>query len=149
MTVELTNDFFAIIDVETEFKNRNNPLQVKNGKITESNLVEDKKYTYFFKRIETNDEQMVVHAKHLPEFIELLNCFVSSQLNIKKKYGFKYKNGGGFDAKITQDDGEKFLAIQIEDNTVYLDKYSCRVLSSKLSKIMAKCDFDFYFLEYT
>lgn len=146
MKVELTRDFVAIIDINTESKNRNNPLKVQSGKITNSELIEEYKYTYHFQRIETMDGVIVVYAKHLPEFVELLNCFVSSQLNIKKKYGFKYINGGGFYAKITQEDGEKFLAIQINEDTKFLDKYSCRVLSSKLSKMFAKCEFEFHFI---
>lgn len=148
MKVELNKDFFAIINVESESKNRNNPLQVKNGRITESKLVEEYKSTYYFQHIETNNKITLVHAKHLPEFIELLNCFVSNQLNIKNKYGFKYTKGGGFYANITQDDGEKFLAFSIEDQIIHLDKYSCRVLSSRLSKIVAKCEFEFHPIDY-
>lgn len=147
MKVELNKDFFAIINIKSESRNRNNPLQVKNGRITESELVEEYKSTYYFRYVETNDGVIVVYAKHLPEFIELLNCFVSSQLNIKKKYGFKYTNGGGFYAKVTQKDGENFLAINIKDEIIFLDKYSCRVLSSKLSKMMAKCEFEFHSMD--
>lgn len=146
MKVELTRDFYAIIDVNTESKNRNNPLEVKNGKITKSELIEEYKSTYYFQRIESVNGGIVVHAKHLPEFIELLNCFVSSQLNIKKTYDFKYTNGGGFYAKVTQKNGENFLALQVDEDTKFLDKHSCRVLSSKLSKIMAKCEYEFHFI---
>lgn len=145
MKIELTNNLYAVIDATTEIKNRNNPLQVKNGRVTESKLVEEHKSIYYFQYIETNDGVIVVHAEHLPEFIELLNCFVASQLNINKRYGFKYTNGGGFHASISQKDGEKFLAFNIEDNMIHLDKYSCRILSSKLSKIAAKCEFEFHF----
>ena len=74
MKVELNKDFFAIINVVSESKNRNNPLQVQNGRITESKLVEEYKSTYYFQYIETSNGILVVHAKHLPEFIELLNC---------------------------------------------------------------------------
>lgn len=146
MKVQLTNDFYAVIEVDTDIKNRNNPLQVKYGKITESELVQEIKSTYYFQRIETNDATMVVQAKHLPEFIELLNCFISNQLNVKKQYGFKYTNGGGFYANIKQDKGEIFLLLSIDDEEIFLDKYSCKVLSSKLSKIMAKCEFEFHFV---
>ena len=148
MKVELNKDFFAIINVESESRNRNNPLQVKNGRITESKLVEEYKSTYYFQYIETSNGILVVHAKHLPEFIELLNCFVANQLNVNKRYSFKYTNGGGFHANITQIDGEKFLAFNVEDNMIYLDKYSCRVLSSKLSKMMAKCEYEFHSMDY-
>jgi hypothetical protein len=145
MKIELTNDLYAVIDATTEIKNRNNPLQVKNGRITESKLVEEYKSIYYFQHIETNDGVIVVHTKHLPEFIELLNCFVSNQLNVKKRYGFKHKNGGDFYATIKQDQGEIFLLLSIENEEIFLDKYSCKVLSSKLSKIMAKCEFEFHF----
>ena len=148
MKVELTRDFVAIIDVNTEAKNRNNPLQVKNGRVIESVLETEYKSTYYFQRIETVDEVIIVHAKHLPEFIELLNCFVANQLNVKKRYAIKWKNGGGFYATIKQEQGEIFLLLSIEDEEIFLDKYSCRVLSSKLSKIAAKCEFEFHFMDY-
>lgn len=148
MKVELNKDFFAIINVVSESKNRNNPLQVQNGRITESKLVEEYKSTYYFQYVETNDGVIVVHAKHLPEFIELLNCFVSNQLNVKKRYGFKYKNGGGFYATIKQNQGEIFLLLSLENEEIFLDKYSCKVLSSKLSKIAAKCEYEFHFMDY-
>jgi len=148
MKVELNKDFFAIINIESESKNRNNPLQVKNGRITESKLVEEYKSTYYFQYIETNDGILVVHAKRLPEFIELLNCFVSNQLNVKKSYGIKYNNGGGFSATIKQTQGEFFLLLSINDEEIFLDKYSCKVLSSKLSKIAAKCEYEFHFMDY-
>ncbi len=148
MKVELNKDFFAIITGKRESKNRNNPLQVKNGRVTESSLIEEYRSIYYFQHIETSDGILVVLAKHLPEFIELLNCFVASQLNTNKRYGFKYTKGGGFHASISQKDGEKFLAFNIEDNIIHLDKYSCRILSSKLSKIAAKCEYEFHFMDY-
>lgn len=143
LKIPLNKDFHAVIEKNLLFKNRTVPKVIKENRVIntiEENIIEK----YCFDSIQTSSGKLVAYEDLIHEFIELLVSFVGTYLNTNEIYVFTGKNGSGFKAAITTQMKNISLNIIVEDERYFLDKYQCRVISSKLTKIYSKCEFNFY-----
>jgi len=69
------------------------------------------------------------------DFIEILKAFSGKKLEQKKEYILN-----NIKVKVAQKDGVSYLKIMFQYNTIFLDKFEAITLSSKLNKIISKCE---------
>lgn len=143
LTIPLNSDLYAVIEKTYSFRNRTVPQVVKENKVI--NKIEEYAIEkHYFNSIQTSSGKLLAHEDLIHEFIELLLSFVGAHLNSNETYVFTGKQGSGFKAAVTTKNKNVFLNIMVADENYYFDKYQCRVISSKLSKIYSKCEFNFY-----
>lgn len=143
LKIPLSNNFFAVIGKNYSLKNKTIPQTMKGDKVIYS-IAEEVHISYTFHSIETSAGVIVGYEYILHEFIELLHSFVGNQLTTNMIYTITDKQGIGFKASIKSENHSINLKIDVSNESYYLDKFQCRVISSKLSKIYSKCEFNFY-----
>ena len=132
--MKLHDNFFLKLGTHIETKYRT--IKDKYG---HKQLESYEEHKYYPREIIDKNENVVCYANELNEFLELLGSFVSNQLNPDKTYGFSYKTGGGFYGKVARKDNIHYLAITIDEQTYYLEKYDCRVIIANAKQILSKC----------
>ena len=127
------NIYFEIkIDEEIITKTMPIDLEPNERKVNKLKLVEEVKRTYFGIDLKYKDQSLT--KTDFAIFIELLNAFISNQLDHKKIYELPF-----FRAKVVFKNKFAYLAIAIGNETIYLEKYECRIIVNKFNKLYSKC----------
>jgi len=135
MKMKLHNNFFIELGeyIETRWRTIKNKYGHK-----ELEAYEEKKFYPI--AIYTKAGSLVCYANEINEFLELLGSFTANQLNSNKKYGFSYKNGGGFYGKVVRKNDFIYLGLKIAEKENYLiEKYDCRIIIANAKQILTKC----------
>lgn len=143
LKIPLNKDFYAVIEKIFSSKKRTVPQTMKGDKVIYS-IDDEIHISYVFHSVQTISGQIVLLETLIHEFVELLHSFVGSQLTMNKTYSIADEQGNGFKASVKSENHIINLKVDVDDEVFYLDKYQCRVISSKLSKIYSKCEFNFY-----
>ena len=138
--IQLTNELSAGIKIRVINTYRQQPLKIENKKVIYQDS--DPKKSYYFEHIKYKDI-VIVNKESIAEFEELLNSFLSKQLSINKVY--IVESGGdeiGCKIKISTQNKIHYLEIAVPNQeTTYLDKYTCLILIKKLDKIKSSCKY--------
>lgn len=140
ITIENTTKEFET----TQYKMTNAVKKYNQSKYDfDYNLVQDYKHYEFMKTFgvlnsETTYFPLTKELLDVIEFIEILKAFSNNKLNTKKQYELSF-----FTAKIKncEESNTPILSIKLSNNSfITYDKTEAQILSSKLSKVISKCE---------
>ena len=132
--IHLYKNIYFEIEIEEEIITKTMPLNLESNRrrVDKLELVREIKRTYFGVDLKYKDQSLT--ETNFAIFIELLNAFISNQLDHKKVYELPF-----FRAKVAFKDKFAYLEITVENEKIYLEKYECRIITSKFNKLYSKC----------
>jgi len=132
--IYLYKNIYFEVKIEEEIITKTMPLDLEPNqrRIDKLELVRESKRTYFGTDLKYKDKSLT--ETDFAIFIELLNAFISNQLDHKKVYELPF-----FRAKVVFKDKFAYLAIAVENEKIYLEKYECRIIVNKFNKLYSKC----------
>lgn len=146
--LHLWEDIFILVDVTTDTKKRIEPVEISNDGTRAKTVIikADIRYSYSINSIVHANDNVLVDGENIFEFIELLNAYVSSQLEY---IDYKITNARGgllaklISEKLFDESGHQHktisLLLQANEKIYYLKKYDCRIIVSKFNKINSRC----------
>jgi len=135
-------EIYADIEAKIKIQRRIEPIKLGYNSVRpeKAELIEEQKATFFLQTISIKDDILTIKDTDSIYLIDLINGFASNTLDIDKTYGFSYKNGGGFSAKIVQKDKKFFLSLRSKDDEqIYLEKLDCKAIVNRFNKLYSKC----------
>ena len=143
MQYELSNngDFIIRINQVINTRNATEPIVFNSsGKPIEFREVENQILKHHIGGILTSSGLHFLDENEIFDLVELLSSFVSGHLKRKVDYIVEYPSGYpcGFKANISEHNKVISLLIQVSDEKYYLDKYTARIISSKIRYYLSK-----------